>query len=69
MAGLRGMFEPMYYIATDILAGFGGESRLQAALNSLAELAEKTQVILYTHHSRVVEQSGQVSGSVHVHEL
>lgn len=69
MAGLRGMFEPMHYIANDILAGFGDESHLQAALNSLAELAEKTQVIQFTHHSRVVEQSGQLSGSVHVHEL
>ena len=69
MAGLRGIFEPMHHIANDILAGFGGESRLQAALNSLAELAENIQVILFTHHSRVVEQAEVVSGSVHVHEL
>lgn len=60
--------EPMPFIVDDILVDFD-DARSQAALNSLAELAEKTQVILFTHHSRVVEQSGQVSGSVHVHEL
>ena len=58
----------MPFIVDDILVDFD-DARSQAALNSLAELAEKTQVILFTHHSRVVEQSRQVSGSVHVHEL
>ncbi|MEZ5549028.1 MAG: AAA family ATPase [Pseudomonadales bacterium] len=60
--------EPMPFIVDDILVDFD-DARSQAALNSLVELAEKTQVILFTHHSRVVEQSGQLSGSVHVHEL
>jgi len=45
------------------------DARSQAALNALAELAEKTQVILFTHHSQVVELSKQLQGSVQVHEL
>jgi len=60
--------EPMPFIVDDILVDFD-DARSQAALNSLAELAEKTQVILFTHHSRVVEQSKQLPGSVIVHEL
>ncbi|MFV0277365.1 MAG: AAA family ATPase [Parahaliea sp.] len=60
--------EPMPFIVDDILVDFD-DARSQAALNSLASLAEKTQVILFTHHSRVVEQSERLSGSVRVHEL
>jgi uncharacterized protein YhaN len=45
------------------------DARSQAALNALAELAEKTQVILFTHHSRVVDQAKQVKGPVQVQEL
>ena len=60
--------EPMPFIVDDVLVDFD-DDRSQAALNALAELAEKTQVILFTHHSQVVEQSKQLSESVQVHEL
>lgn len=60
--------EPMPFIVDDILVDFD-DARSQVALNSLAELAEKTQVILFTHHSRVVEQSKKVHGAVNVQEL
>ena len=60
--------EPMPFIVDDVLVDFD-DARSQAALNALAELAEKTQVILFTHHSQVVEQSKQLQGSVQVHEL
>jgi uncharacterized protein YhaN len=60
--------EPMPFIVDDVLVDFD-DARSQAALNALAELAEKTQVILFTHHSQVVEQSKQLQGAVHVHGL
>jgi uncharacterized protein YhaN len=60
--------EPMPFIVDDILVDFD-DARSQAALNALAELAEKTQVILFTHHSQVVEQSRRLQGPVQVHEL
>jgi uncharacterized protein YhaN len=60
--------EPMPFIVDDVLVDFD-DARSQAALNALAELAEKTQVILFTHHSQVVEQSKQLDGPVKVHEL
>lgn len=60
--------EPMPFIVDDVLVEFD-DDRSQAALNVLAELAERTQVILFTHHSHVVEQSKQLRGSVQVHEL
>ncbi len=60
--------EPMPFIVDDVLVDFD-DARSQAALNALAELAEKTQVILFTHHSQVVEQSKKLSGPVQVHSL
>lgn len=60
--------EPMPFIVDDVLVDFD-DARSQAALNALAELAEKTQVILFTHHSQVVEQSRQLRGVVQVHDL
>lgn len=62
--------EPMPFIVDDILVDFDDE-RSESALNALAALAEKTQVILFTHHSRVVEQARELRGSakVQVHEL
>ena len=60
--------EPMPFIVDDVLVDFD-DARSQAALNALAELAEKTQVILFTHHLQVVEQSKQLQGAVQVHDL
>jgi len=62
--------EPMPFIVDDILVDFD-DDRSEAALNALAELAKKTQVILFTHHSRVVEQAHKLEGNqqVHIHDL
>ncbi len=63
-----GSSEPMPLIVDDILVEFD-DARSLAALNALAELSEKTQVILFTHHSRIVEQSKKIHGPVYVQEL
>jgi len=60
--------EPMPFIVDDVLVDFD-DDRSQAALNALSELAEKMQVILFTHHSRVVGQAKQLQGLVQVHTL
>ncbi len=60
--------EPMPFIVDDVLVDFD-DLRSEAALNALEVLAEKTQVILFTHHSQVVEQAKKLQGSVQVHEL
>jgi len=62
--------EPMPFIVDDVLVDFDDE-RSEAALNALAVLAEKTQVILFTHHSQVVEQTKMMkkSACVEIHEL
>jgi uncharacterized protein YhaN len=57
--------EPMPFIVDDILVDFDDE-RSEAALNMLAALAEKTQVIVFTHHSQVVEQAKRIQGAVPV---
>lgn len=63
-----GSAEPMPFIVDDVLVDFD-DARSQAALNALAKLAEKTQVMLFTHHSQVVEQSKQLKGPLQVHEM
>ncbi len=62
--------EPMPFIVDDILVDFD-DARSEAALNALLALAQKTQVILFTHHSRVVEQARKLENSepVRIHEL
>ncbi len=46
--------EPLPFVVDDILINFD-DRRTQAALSVLAELAKKTQVILFTHHERLKE--------------
>lgn len=60
--------EPMPFIVDDVLVHFD-DDRSKAALKTLALLAEKTQVILFTHHSQAVEQAKQLPGRVRVHVL
>ena len=60
--------EPMPFIVDDILVNFDDE-RSEAALSALAQLAKKMQVILFTHHSRVVEQARKMDGAVQVYDL
>jgi uncharacterized protein YhaN len=62
--------EPMPFIVDDILVHFD-DDRAQATLGVLAGLAQRTQVILFTHHARLVEQARalQTSMPVTVHTL
>ena len=46
--------EPIPFVVDDILITFDDE-RSRATLQSLAELARKTQVIFFTHHAHLVE--------------
>jgi uncharacterized protein YhaN len=57
--------EPMPFIVDDILVHFDDE-RAQATLGVLAELARRTQVILFTHHARLVEQARALESAVPV---
>ncbi|MDF1642754.1 MAG: AAA family ATPase [Pseudomonadales bacterium] len=60
--------EPMPFIVDDILVDFD-DKRSEAALNTLSAFADKTQVILFTHHSRVVDQALGLAHPAQIHEL
>jgi uncharacterized protein YhaN len=62
--------EPMPFIIDDILINFDDE-RSAATLKVLADLSKKNQVILFTHHRRIVEQAKAVesTGTIQIHEL
>ncbi len=62
--------EPMPFIIDDILINFD-DARSQATLEILAELGEKMQVILFTHHRRIIDGARQLERREHVqiHEL
>ena len=62
--------EPMPFIVDDILINFDDE-RSGATLKALADLALKTQVILFTHHGRIIEEADKIGkqGVVQVHQL
>jgi uncharacterized protein YhaN len=60
--------EPMPFIVDDILVDFD-DQRSAAALQALADLAERTQVILFSHHSQVVTLAQALSGAVQIHNL
>jgi len=62
--------EPMPFVVDDILIGFDDE-RSGQALEVLGDLASKTQVILFTHHTRVVELAKHLKSEagVFVHEI
>jgi uncharacterized protein YhaN len=46
--------EPLPFILDDILINFDNERAL-AGLNALSQLAQKTQVILFTHHQHMID--------------
>lgn len=50
--------EPMPFVADDILVHFD-DDRASASLEILAELSHSTQIILFTHHRRIVELAEQ----------
>ena len=62
--------EPMPFILDDILVN-ADDARSRAALKILGELAAKTQVILFTHHRRIVDEALQLTAAsgIQVHEL
>ncbi|MBU4449655.1 MAG: AAA family ATPase [Proteobacteria bacterium] len=62
--------EPMPFIVDDILINFD-DQRSKATLKALSNLAEKTQVILFTHHRQILEaaQALNLNNSVFVHQL
>jgi uncharacterized protein YhaN len=56
--------EPLPFIVDDILIKFD-DDRATAALQALAELSKRTQVIFFTHHRRLVELAqAHISGGV-----
>ncbi len=62
--------EPFPFILDDILIRFD-DVRARTALEALLRLSRKTQVILFTHHARLVEIAREVAGDdgLTVHEL
>jgi uncharacterized protein YhaN len=62
--------EPMPFIVDDILINFD-DQRSKATLNALSNLAEKTQVILFTHHGQVFEDAKALTSNdrVFIHQL
>lgn len=62
--------ESMPLIVDDILINFD-DDRSRATLKALTDLAARTQVILFTHHSRIREEAEKMTGEGHVmvHEL
>ena len=62
--------ESMPFILDDILVN-ADDARSRAALKILGELAAKTQVILFTHHRRIVDEALQLTtaSGLQVHEL
>ena len=65
-----GRGEPMPFVVDDILIGFD-DQRTRVSLEVLAELSRKTQILLFTHHRRVLELAEELTstGSIFMHEL
>ena len=62
--------EPMPFVVDDILIGFD-DNRTRVCLEVLAELAISTQVLLFTHHRRVLELADglEAKAGIFTHEL
>jgi len=62
--------EPMPFIVDDILINFD-DQRSRATIAALANFGEKNQVILFTHHHKIVDIAGEpeFAGRVFVHQL
>ncbi|MCI5123318.1 MAG: hypothetical protein D3925_02275, partial [Candidatus Electrothrix sp. AR5] len=62
--------EPMPFVVDDILIGFD-DKRTCVCLEVLAGLASSTQVLLFTHHRRVIELARQLSANagIFIHEI
>ena len=61
--------EPMPFVVDDVLVQFD-DDRGAAALRVLADVASRTQVVLFTHHRHVrADAEALASADVFVHEL
>lgn len=62
--------EPLPFIIDDILINFDDE-RSKATIGALSDLAVKNQVILFTHHRRIVDDARELRANqpVFIHEL
>ncbi|MBI4595193.1 MAG: AAA family ATPase [Candidatus Tectomicrobia bacterium] len=62
--------EPVPFIVDDILIKFDDERAL-ATMKVLADLSSKTQVIFFTHHSRLVDLANHLNcdGQVYIHRF
>jgi uncharacterized protein YhaN len=60
--------EPVPLIIDDVLVS-SDDARTRATLKCLAELAARTQVLLFTHHRHVVDSARAVNPRTAVHEL
>jgi uncharacterized protein YhaN len=62
--------DPMPFVVDDILIGFD-DSRTKVCLDVLGELAISTQVLLFTHHRRVLELADglEAKAGIFAHEL
>jgi uncharacterized protein YhaN len=60
----------MPFIVDDILINFD-DVRSKATLTVLADLSKKNQVILFTHHRKIVEEANRIkgTGAIQIHEL
>jgi chromosome segregation protein len=54
--------EPMPFLADDLFVTTD-EARLEKGLAALAELGDRTQVILFTHHRHVAETARRLPGA------
>ncbi|MDY6971468.1 MAG: chromosome segregation protein SMC, partial [Thermodesulfobacteriota bacterium] len=62
--------EPMPFVVDDILIGFD-DDRTKVCLEVLSEIAANTQVLVFTHHRRVIELAGELEAQagIFIHEL
>jgi uncharacterized protein YhaN len=57
--------EPIPFIVDDILVNFD-DNRSRAALAALATLSRRNQVILFTHHEKIVDQAEALDSAAEI---
>jgi uncharacterized protein YhaN len=62
--------EPLPFVLDDILVNFD-DARAKTTLEVLAEIAEQTQLLFFTHHAKLVELTREAvaADKLRVHEL
>lgn len=61
---------PMMFVVDDILVHFD-DTRATAALNAMADISKKTQIIFFTHHQHLLEliENNSTSTPIYLHKL